>query len=75
VLNDKTERQIRGLPEEAEVQDAGDAARVLGVNDAPAAEGTPADGAPAPDGPADAPRAAPVERLAQPNTPSATSPL
>jgi chemotaxis protein MotB len=66
VLNEKTERQIRGLPEDpTEVQDASDAARVLGVNNAPAAEGAPAD----------APQPAPAERLAQPSTPPATSPL
>jgi chemotaxis protein MotB len=71
VLNDKTERQIRGLPAEpdAEVQDAGDAARVLGVNNAPAAEGAPT--APVPE----AAPAASVERLAQPNVPPAGTPL
>jgi chemotaxis protein MotB len=73
VLNEKTERQIRGLPEEpdAEVQDAADAARILGVSDAP--QGAPAEGAPPQDGaPADAPGG---ERLAQPTAPPAAGPL
>jgi hypothetical protein len=73
VLNEKTERQIRGLPEEpdAEVQDAADAARILGVSDAPL--GAPAEGAPPQDGaPADAPGG---ERLAQPTAPPAAGPL
>ena len=68
VLNEKTERQIRGLPEEPEqVQDAADAARILGVSNSPA-EGGAADAAP------DA-EPAPPERLAQPNVQPATSPL
>ena len=38
VLNDKTERQIRGLPEEPieEIQNEADAAQVLGLGEAPA---------------------------------------
>ncbi|HET8698403.1 MAG TPA: OmpA family protein, partial [Gammaproteobacteria bacterium] len=79
VLNEKTERQIRGLPEEpdAEVQDAADAARILGASNE--AQGAPADnaspqGAPARDGAP--PEAVPeVERLAQPNGPAAAGPL
>jgi chemotaxis protein MotB len=69
VLNEKTERQIRGLPEvpDTEVQDAADAARVLDVNNSlgGAADGGAADASPAP----------PEERLAQPNAPASTSPL
>jgi chemotaxis protein MotB len=73
VLNEKTERQIRGLPEETEIESAADAAKALGL--APG-EVVP-DGA-APDAPA-SPEAAPPaeppapvsgERLAQP-TPAA----
>ena len=46
VLNDKTERQIRGLPEETmeEIQNEGDAAQVLGV-DVGAEPGAPPAGA------------------------------
>jgi hypothetical protein len=42
VLNDKTERQIRGLPEEPmeEIQNEADALQVLGLGE------TPPDGAP-----------------------------
>jgi chemotaxis protein MotB len=70
VLNDKTERQIRGMPEEPveEVQSEGDAAQVLGLGGAepvdgelpavPAEEGQPQEQAPV-DG-------APADRLAQP---------
>ncbi len=68
VLNDKTERQIRGVPEEPieEIQNEADAAQVLGLGEAPVdvpagtepvprrAEPPPADAAPA------------GERLAQP---------
>ena len=67
VLNDKTERQIRGVPEEPieEIQNEEDAAQVLGLGEAPvdvpagtepvpATEPPPADAAPA------------GERLAQP---------
>jgi chemotaxis protein MotB len=65
VLNEKTERQIRGLPEEEEIQSESDAAEVLGGArgaDAPAGA-APADGEAAP---AVAP-AAPGEQLALPN--------
>jgi chemotaxis protein MotB len=63
VLNEKTERQIRGLPEETmeEIQDETDAADVLGL-DAPAA---PEDGEPA--APAPEVTAPAGDRLAQPN--------
>ncbi|HET7132860.1 MAG TPA: OmpA family protein, partial [Gammaproteobacteria bacterium] len=70
VLNEKTERQIRGLPEEpdAEVEDAADAARILGLSDAP--QGAPAEATAPQDGaPADVPEG---ERLAQPTAPPAT---
>jgi chemotaxis protein MotB len=58
VLNDKAERQIRGLPEEAaeEVESVDEAAELLGVGEG---ESSPA---PAPAAPADPPR----EQLAQP---------
>ena len=57
VLNDKTERQIRGIPEEAaeEIEDEADAIRVLGL--------APDDPAAAPSQPADEPA---TEQLAQP---------
>ena len=63
VLNDKTERQIRGLPEETmeEIQNEADAADVLGV-DAPAA---PESAEPAAPDPGRTPPAG--DRLAQPN--------
>jgi chemotaxis protein MotB len=81
VLNEKTERQIRGLPEEpmTEINDEADAAKALGLGDAPGGDG----GDPAPDGaPAaapgavepQAPAAAPTERLAQPDV-TGTKPL
>jgi chemotaxis protein MotB len=61
VLNDKTERQIRGLPEEPveQIQDEADAAQVLGLGEAPA------------ESPEAAPDAAPPvgDRLAQPAAP------
>jgi len=66
VLNDKTERQIRGLPEEPveEIRDEADAAQVLGLGVAPApgAEASP------PLDPAVSPDAAEPagDRLAQP---------
>jgi chemotaxis protein MotB len=73
VLNDKTERQIRGLPEEPveEIQNEADAAQVLGVGAAPA--DAPADSA-APIAPGAEPEPAPAappagERLAQPAAP------
>ena len=67
VLNDKTERQIRGVPEEPieEIQNEADAAQVLGLGEAPA--DVPAGTEPAPatePPPADAAPAG--ERLAQP---------
>jgi len=60
VLNEKTERQIRGLPEETmeQIQNETDAAQILGV-DAPAG-GESAEPAPEPAPPAG-------DRLAQPN--------
>jgi chemotaxis protein MotB len=70
VLNEKTERAIRGLPDEDQVNNEADAAKALGLAVSPAGE-APADGT----GPAqgDAP-AAPVappaggtEQLALPN--------
>jgi chemotaxis protein MotB len=70
VLNEKTERQIRGLPEEpdAEVEDAADAARILGLSDAP--QGAPADATASQNkAPADVPEG---ERLAQPTAPPTT---
>jgi chemotaxis protein MotB len=76
VLNEKTERQIRGLPDEEQVQDEADAAKVLGLDGAPAGEAAPtgeaapADGGvpPAPAAPQPAP-AGGTEQLALPNTP------
>ncbi len=67
VLNDKTERQIRGLPEEPveEIQNEGDAATVLGLSPGE----SPADGAPAPVETTPAEPASPPpagDRLAQP---------
>ena len=61
VLNDKTERQIRGLPEEPieEIQNEADAAQILGL-------GAPADGE-SPATPAESPASEPAgDRLAQP---------
>jgi len=59
VLNEKTERQIRGLPEEPmqEIENELDAAKALGLD-----VGAEPDGA----APAEPPAPAPVERLAQP---------
>jgi chemotaxis protein MotB len=65
VLNDKTERQIRGLPEEPmeEIQTEEDAAQVLGVGGTP--DAMPAEGdAPAPIDPGAAEPAG--DRLARP---------
>jgi chemotaxis protein MotB len=58
VLNEKTERQIRGLPEEEEIQNEDDAARILGTVGAPDAptETVPGDGTTPADG--EAPKAA-----------------
>jgi chemotaxis protein MotB len=69
VLNDKTERQIRGLPEEPieEIQNEADAAQVLGLGEAPvkAPGGTELVPTAEPDTPP--PHAAPAsERFAQP---------
>jgi chemotaxis protein MotB len=68
VLNDKTERQIRGIPEEPieEIQNEADAAEVLGVDAAPA--DAPADQ----ETPATEPESVPPpgERLAQPAAPA-----
>jgi chemotaxis protein MotB len=65
VLNDKTERQIRGMPEELieEIQNESDAAQALGLGDA--AEGLPDDGS----APAALPESAEPagDRLAQPS--------
>ena len=64
VLNDKTERQIRGMPEEPveEIQNEDDAADALGLGEAPSE--APAEGEPAPVEPA--PPQAEGDRLAQP---------
>ena len=62
VLNDKTERQIRGLPEEPieEIQNEADAAQILGLGAAPADGESPAT-------PAESPASEPAgDRLAQP---------
>jgi chemotaxis protein MotB len=78
VLNDKTERQIRGLPDESatEVQNEADAAEALGLTPTVPSDATPQGERPADDAtpdaaprnePADPPPAA--ERLAQPSTP------
>jgi hypothetical protein len=68
VLNDKTERQIRGMPEEPveEIENEADAAQVLGLGEA--AGDAPAElPAPPADAPAVSPDAAPEgDRLAQP---------
>jgi chemotaxis protein MotB len=64
VLNDKTERQIRGLPEEPieEIQNEDDAAQILGLGEPDA----PADGAPS-SAPEEPPAPLPEgDRLAQP---------
>jgi hypothetical protein len=70
VLNDKTERQIRGLPEEPveEIQNEADAAQVLGLGELPADEPAGEASEPAIEGAPDAPEesAPPGERLAQP---------
>jgi chemotaxis protein MotB len=65
VLNEKTERQIRGLPEETEVESADDAAKALGL--APG-DVVPDGAAPAEpnQAPAEPPAPPPGERLAQP---------
>jgi chemotaxis protein MotB len=66
VLNDKTERQIRGLPEEPveEIQNEAEAAQVLGLGGEEPADGEQ------PPAPADEEQApvegAPADRLAQP---------
>jgi chemotaxis protein MotB len=72
VLNDKTERQIRGLPEEPveEIQNEADAAQVLGLGDDAPAEGEAAPAevpslAPPGEAPG-APRATPEQRVALP---------
>ena len=69
VLNDKTERQIRGLPEEPveEIQNEADAENVLGLGDAPGE--SPSEGEPAPVDAAPVEPASPQpggDRLAQP---------
>jgi chemotaxis protein MotB len=69
VLNEKTERQIRGLPDEEQIQNEDDAAQVLGGASAPA-DGEPAQGeAPAEAAPSAPPPAAapPREQLALPS--------
>ena len=65
VLNEKTERAIRGLPDEEQIQNEADAAKALGVDGAPAGDAAPADGA-APAVPA-SPPAGGTEQLALPN--------
>jgi len=64
VLNDKTERQIRGLPEEPveEIQTEADAAQILGLGEQPAGGALPAE-------PQSSPDATSGDRLAQPGTP------
>ena len=78
VLNEKTERAIRGLPDEEQVQNEVDAAKVLGLAETPGGEAAPAAGAaPAPRADAPAAPAAPpasppaggTEQLALPNGP------
>jgi len=72
VLNEKTERQIRGLPEEPmqEIENELDAAKALGLDVGAEPDGAaPAGAAPADQpatAPAEPPAPAPVERLAQP---------
>jgi chemotaxis protein MotB len=68
VLNEKTERQIRGLPDEEQIQNENDAAQILGGARAPA-DGEPAQGdAPAEAAPSAPPAAAPPrEQLALPS--------
>jgi chemotaxis protein MotB len=68
VLNEKTERQIRGLPDEEQIQNENDAAQILGGAGAPA-DGEPAQGdAPAEAAPSAPPAAAPPrEQLALPS--------
>jgi chemotaxis protein MotB len=89
VLNDKTERQIRGLPEEpmAEIETEADAAEALGIDAAPVGEpGTESEpgSSPAPDeagaAPGDGapleaipPPPGPNDRLAVPGTPRPNS--
>jgi chemotaxis protein MotB len=72
VLNEKTERAIRGLPDEEQVQSEADAAKVLGLP-TPDGEAAPADGAAPAQGDAPAAPAAPptggTEQLALPNGP------
>ncbi len=41
VLNEKTERAIRGLPDEEQVQNEGDAAKALGLTETPGGEAAP----------------------------------
>jgi chemotaxis protein MotB len=84
VLNDKTERQIRGQPEEpmTEIENESDAAEALGLSPdeastdglpdagaAPDATVEPEPGTPAPEAAPDATPPAPRERLAAPETP------
>jgi chemotaxis protein MotB len=76
VLNEKTERAIRGLPDEEQVQNEADAAKVLGFAETPDGEAAPADGAAPAEGDAPAAPAAPAsppaggtQQLALPNGP------
>jgi chemotaxis protein MotB len=68
VLNDKTERQIRGMPEEPteEIQNEADAAEALGLGDAelPGEDAAPLEGAP--EGAPAEPAVAPEQRVALP---------
>jgi chemotaxis protein MotB len=73
VLNEKTERQIRGLPEEPmqEIENEADAAKALGLDGgaAPSSDAAPDGAAPSAQpatAPAEPPAPAPNERLAQP---------
>ena len=77
VLNEKTERAIRGLPDEEQVQNEGDAVKVLGLAEPPGGEVAPANGAAPVPGDAPAAPAAPAsppaggrEQLALPNGPA-----
>jgi chemotaxis protein MotB len=72
VLNEKTERQIRGLPEQPmqEIENEADALKALGPDgDVAPDSGAPDGGAPSaapPSAPAEPPAPAPIERLAEP---------
>jgi len=76
VLNEKTERAIRGLPDEEQVQSEADAAKALGLAETPGGDAVPADGAAPAQGDAPAVPAVPAsppaggtQQLALPNGP------